>query len=540
MTIYDRSDMNKENSGQHGRNRVYALVYGTVCLLLFALLFHSIYLHLFETWHGEDYSYCWFVPLIFLYLLWDKRTELRSVPAVPSWSGLVPLVVGVAFYWLGELGGEFYIIYIGSWLVLIGFVWTYTGWSTVKIVAIPLWFLIAMFPFPGFITNNLTLQLKLISSKLGVVLMQWCGLTAYREGNVIDLGFTRLQVVDACSGLRFFFPLIIMGILLAYYYKGAIWKKILLILSAIPISVVTNGMRIATVGILYQFWGPAAAEGLFHDFSGWFIFMCSLGLLLLEMWVLNKIFRESKEQGAGTQDSKYRSQKSKSRSQDKDAGPVITKTPFLSGQFAAAAFLMIVSIALSHTIDFREKIPSSRPFAQFPLRISNWQGVKTTMEKIYLDELKFDDYVMVDYKDSQGKMISFYTAYFGSQTKGGSIHSPASCLPGSGWLFEESDDVSFPLKNGAGSMRVNRAYMQKGGVRELTYYWFPQHGRILTNLFQLKMYTFWNALTSRRTDGALVRLITPVYESERLPDAEARLQGFTREISPVLATFLPK
>jgi exosortase D (VPLPA-CTERM-specific) len=514
------------------------LVYGTGCLFLYTLLFYSAYQHLFEEWQGEDYNYCWFVPLIFLYLLWEKRTALRPVPAVPSWGGLVPLVLGIALYWLGELGGEFYTIYIGSWFVLIGLAWAYTGWNKLKIAAIPFCFLIAMFPFPRFITNNLTLELKLISSKLGVVLMQWCGLAAYREGNVIDLGFTRLQVVDACSGLRYFFPLIIMGLLLAYYYKAALWKKVLLVLSAIPISVFTNGLRIASVGILYQFWGPAAAEGLFHDFSGWFIFMCSLGLLLLEMWVLKKIFPSPVSEEM--QDSVIR--RSENAAQPVPAPPqaVSARHRFLPAQFIVSAILLVVSILLAHGVDFREKVPSSRPFDQFPLRIFDWQGVRTTMEKEYLDALKFDDYVMVDYKDPQGKMVSFYTAYFGSQTKGGSIHSPASCLPGGGWVFEESGDVTFPLKNGAGSMRVNRAYMQKGGTRELTYYWFPQRGRIVTNLFQLKLYTFWNALTSRRTDGALVRVITPVYESEQLADADTRLQGFTREMTPVLATFLPK
>ena len=535
MSSFNATDKNAERLGS---NLVQPLAYGAVCLLLFALLFHSAYQHLFFEWEGEDYNYCFFVPLIFLYMLWEKRSALRLAPAIPSWSGLVPLALGIALYWLGELGGEFYTMHIGSWLVLIGFVWTYTGWSKLKIAAIPFCFLITMFPFPAFINNNLTLELKLISSKLGVVLMQWCGLTAYREGNVIDLGFTKLQVVDACSGLRYFFPLIMMGILLAYYYKASLWKKLLLVFSAIPISVVTNGLRIASVGILYQFWGPAAAEGLFHDFSGWFIFMCSLGLLLLEMALLNKFFPSPVSEEM--RDSAI--QQSAKAAQSVPAAPfaVSARHRFLPPQFIVLAILLIFSILLAHGIDFREKVPASRPFAQFPLRISNWQGVRTTMEKIYLNELKFDDYVMVDYKDPQGKTVSFYTAYFGSQTKGGSIHSPASCLPGSGWVFEESGDVTFPLKDGAGSMRVNRAYMQKVGVKELTYYWFPQRGRIVTNLFQLKLYTFWNALTSHRTDGALVRVITPVYESEQLADAEARLQGFTREMSPVLSTFLPK
>lgn len=538
MTGNVATEMNEKKAGRHGGSLVQALVYGIGCLLLFALLFQSAYQHLFAEWQGEDYNYCWFVPIISIYLLWEKRTAWRSVPAALTWTGLAPLVLGIALYWLGELGGEFYTVYFGSWLVFVGFVWTYTGWNKLKIAAMPLCFLITMFPFPKFITNNLTLELKLLSSKLGVVLMQLCGLTAYREGNIIDLGFTRLQVVDACSGLRYFFPLIIMGMLLAYYYKAALWKKVLLVFSAIPVSVVTNGLRIASVGILYQFWGPAAAEGLFHDFSGWFIFMCSLGLLLLEMLILNKIFpspapEKMRAPAIGRSENA-------AQSVPVDPRAISARHRFLPAQFIVLAVLLMASILLSHNVDFREKIPSSRPFDQFPLQISNWQGVRTTMEKEYLDELKFDDYVMVDYKDPQGKMVSFYTAYFGSQTKGGSIHSPASCLPGGGWVFEDSGDVTFPLKNGAGSMRVSRAYMQKGGGKELTYYWFPQRGRIVTNLFQLKLYTFWNALTSRRTDGALVRVITPVYESEQLIDADARLQGFTREMTPVLATFLPK
>jgi EpsI family protein len=263
-----------------------------------------------------------------------------------------------------------------------------------------------------------------------------------------------------------------------------------------------------------------------------------MGLLLLEMVILNKIFPPPGSERV----SAFAIWRSENAAQSVTAAPiaVFERRRFLPPQFIVSAILLILSIFLAHNVNFREKIPSSRPFNQFPLRVSNWEGVRTTMEKIYLDELKFDDYVMVDYKDPKGKTVSFYTAYFGSQSKGGSIHSPASCLPGSGWVFEESGDVTFPLKDGAGSIRVNRAYMQKGGSKELTYYWFPQRGRIVTNLFQLKLYTFWNALTSRRTDGALVRVITPVYESEQLADAEARLQGFTREMTPVLATFLPQ
>jgi len=503
-------------------------------IILLAAAYYSTFTWLVTMdWVREDYSSSCLVPLIVGYLIWEKRRMLTAMESKPTWKGIILVTAGIILFGLGELAGEFFTLYISFWLVLVGLVWTHCGTEKLRELLFPLVFLLAMFPLPNFINSTVTLKLKLLSSRLGVDMIQLCGMSAYREGNVIDLGFTKLQVVDACSGLRYFIPLIVLSLLLAYYFRARSWKKIVLVLSAIPISVITNGMRIASVGILYKYWGPMVAEGFFHNFSGWFIFMFSLGLLLLEMQVLKKIGRQ---RTTNSEQLIANYEKSEIRKQNSELG--LTAFPFTKS--AVAAILMIAAIFVSYSIDYHEKVPASRPFAEFPLRVANWQGVRNTMEKIYLDELKFDDYVMIDYNDPQRKTVSFYTAYFGSQTKGGSIHSPASCLPGGGWVFEESGDASFPLKDGAGEMRVSRAYMQKDGVRELTYYWFPQHGRILTNLYELKLNTFWEALTERRTDGALVRVITPVYETERLADAEARLQGFTREICPVLAMFLPK
>ena len=109
---------------------------------------------------------------------------------------------------------------------------------------------------------------------------------------------------------------------------------------------------------------------------------------------------------------------------------------------------------------------------------------------------------------------------------------------------KKGTDSYFPTVNRNQSpfslMKVNRAFMEKGGSRQLVYFWFPQRGRILTSLYQVKLYGFWDALIRQRTDGALLRLITPVYPNEQLPDAEKRLQGFTREIVPVLDGFIPK
>lgn len=515
-------------SGNNDRSGLFPALtlYAVVCLLLFALLFHSSYQWLILWWQGEDYNYCFFVPLIVLYLLWEKRAELRSFPISPSWIGIAPLFFGIALFWLGELAGEYYTIYIGSWFVLIGCVWTAAGWRWLKLAAFPLIFLISMFPFPNFINLNLTLRLKLISSKLAVIMLQLCGMSIHREGNVIDLGGTLLQVVDACSGIRYFYPLIVLSILMAYYFRVPFWKKALLVLSTAPVSVVSNALRIASTAVLCRFWGEEFALGFFHDFSGWFIFMCSLGMLLLEMRLLKTLLPGHMRE----KPMRY-------------IAPASIRTfgikSFLP-YFLVVTLLLATNVILSHGVDFRHKTPLHKPLAGFPLQMSDWRGKVVEMDKSERNVLKFDDYIMIHYVDRQGKIIDFYTVYYGSQVKGESIHSPASCFPGNGWVFEESGVAAIPLGKEKGELRVRRAIAENVGERELVYYWFPQRGRILTDLYQLKFYVFWDALTRRRTDGAMVRIITPLYASERTADAEARLQGFAKEIASELEQFLPR
>ena len=200
---------------------------------------------------------------------------------------------------------------------------------------------------------------------------------------------------------------------------------------------------------------------------------------------------------------------------------------------------MALTLGISQGVEFREKIPSSRPFSQFPLTVGAWEGNRQHMEQKFITELDLSDYTMIDFK-SDGKNVDFYVAYYESQRKGESIHSPETCLPAGGWIFRQSGRATVPLPVAGKSIKVNRAFIEKSGYRQLSYFWFPARGRILTNAYEMKLYTFWDALTRQRTDGALVRLITPVLQGEQVEHAEARLQGFTREIVPVLDEFIPK
>lgn len=499
------------------------ILYAAYPVLFLAVYFQAFKWLIMKDWPREDYSHCFLIPLVIIYILWTERQRITSVPSSPSWLGLAAFVPGLALYWLGELGGEFYSVYMSFWLVLIGVLWMHFGFQRIKALSFPLLLVLTMFPLPYFLNTKALFQLKLISTRLGVKLLHLYGMSAYSEGNIIDLGSTQLQVVDACSGLRYVLPLLVLSLILSHFVKAHFWKRVALVISSIPMAIIVNSLRISLTGILHGIYGARVAEEFFHGFSGWLIFVITMPFLLLEMWFLKKLPpQEPPDTGL-------------------PAEPGIPEARPESRKFApqyVAVIILALTAALSYGIDFREKVPMKKSFRQFPLSIGEWSGVSKAMPQEFLKELDLSDYVLADYRNRQNREVNFYIAYYQSQSKGESIHSPDTCLPAGGWLFREADLASIELRSGA-SLPVKRAYIEKSGARELSFYWFPMRGRNLVTPYQMKFYNFWDALTRHRTDGALVRVITPVYRDEKIEDTEARLQAFTREIAPILDEFIP-
>lgn len=274
-----------------------ASIYG----LLLLSVYHSALLWLVTSdWSREAYSYCYLIPFVVLYLIWDKRGDLASIPSAPSWKGLVPIVLGLLLFWPGELGGEYLTLYISFWLVIVGICWMHLGWQKFKTIAFALVFMLTMFPIPQFLYNKVSLKLQLISSQLGVAMIKLCGMPAYREGNIIDLGFTQLQVVDACSGLHSLISLIILCLLMAYFFKAHFWKRAVLLISSIPLAIFANSTRIALTAILSKYFGTEVAQGFFHGFSGWLIFVFCIPILLIEMKILEKLPPISNDEAQGS------------------------------------------------------------------------------------------------------------------------------------------------------------------------------------------------------------------------------------------------
>jgi exosortase D (VPLPA-CTERM-specific) len=518
------------------------LAAGALALAAVLLLFQNTFSYLYETWHREEYSHGFLIPLITGWLLWQRRGQLAQEQFRPSWAGVLVVVLGLVVYFLGTVASITTVDTYALVIVLLGAALALMGWPAFRIVLVPLALLFLMNPIPNFFYNNLSSQLQLISSQLGVAFMRLFGVSVFLEGNVIDLGSYKLQVAEACSGLRYLFPLMTLGVLTAYLFKGRTWMRWVVFLSTIPITVFMNSLRIGIIGILVDRYGIAQAEGFLHQAEGWVIFIACFLVLLAELWLLLRLSGDRRALR-----ELFTAEPAVAR---RDAP--VARSRELGVPATVALVLLLAAVVPARALPKRvEDRPARADFTQFPLRVAAWQGRRQQLEPVYLDALKLDDYVLADYINAssadtvqsaaaRGSPVNLYVAYYASQRTGQAAHSPRSCLPGGGWRITEfaPHEIGGVRSDGA-PLRVNRVIVQQGSDRQLVYYWFQERGRDITNEYAVKWYLLRDALVRNRTDGALVRLITPLRENEPASAGDARMAQFAAGVVPLLHDYLP-
>ena len=485
----------------------------------------------------EEYSYGYLIPAVSAFLIWQKSQTLRTLPLAGSWTGMVLVTVAIALGIVGQLSAIRLFSQYGFLVALLGLSVCFLGWRGTRVIGAPLAILFFMVPLPQFVLRELSQQLQLVSSEIGVAMIRAFGISVFLEGNVIDLGGYKLQIVEACSGLRYLFPLLVLGSLAAYFFQGAWWKRVLIVVSTVPLTILINSLRIAIIGWTVEHWGSAMAEGLLHDFEGWFMFMICVALLVAEMAVLAR---------TGSRPASLRAVFGLDFPEPVAAGtPRRART--LPSPMVVGVLVLAVVGALTWWKPSREPVhPARTPFALFPMTLpGGWSGRLDRLDSDVVAALAVDDYLLADYARPGQPPVNLYSAYYDSQSGGASTHSPRTCIPGDGWKIVELAEtpVRFSAEQGgAGSTRVlevNRAVIQKGEQRQLVYYWFSQRGRSLTDEFAVKWYILHDAVTLDRSDGALVRLVTPVVRGEAVADADRRLAGFLGSFQPQLARHVP-
>jgi exosortase len=247
--------------------------------------------HLVRQWNNDaDMGHGFFVPIVAGFIVWQKREELMALKTKPNWWGLVLVIWGGIQLTIATLGTELFTARIAFLMTLIGVIWTLCGVPMLKKLAFPLLLLFFMVPIPAVIYNTITFKLQLLASHLAEDALTLLNVPVAREGNVLELPNQKLQVVEACSGIRSLLSLTFLSLVYGYFFEKRTWVRWVLFLSTIPIAIVANGSRVTITGLMTQI-KAELAEGFFHEAQGWVIFMVGLGLLIVWHQMINRTTR---------------------------------------------------------------------------------------------------------------------------------------------------------------------------------------------------------------------------------------------------------
>ena len=486
-----------------------------------------------DAWATPEYSHGPLIPIIssYLFLREMRRVPPTTQPITDRWPGFYIILFSVVLATIGNISRIPDIVTYGLIIWIWGFVLLCYGARRGVFFWTAVLHLVFMLPLPNFLYWPLSIQLQFISSEVGVAVIRALGIPVFLDGNIIDLGVYKLQVAEACSGLRYLFPVMSFSYIFAVLYKGPTWHKVVLLLSAAPITVLMNSFRIGMIGVLVNEYGIGQAEGFLHAFEGWVIFGACITILFL-MAVAMQRLTPNPMPLADTIDLDF----------SNINGQIRRALHILPSRALIAAFVMLslVSLAMYAVPNKPAVFPDRQPFSIVPKYIGEWEGQRQYLDPQIERVLGADDFLTMVYSHPEyDAPVDFFVAYYDKLTEGEGVHSPEVCIPAGGWEMSKIRSDSVDVGLDTGPITMNRAVIQKGYERQLVYYWFEQRGRRITNDFAAKAYAIWDAATTGRFDGGLVRVITPIRANETEARAEERLRAYLSTAMPLLHDYVP-
>lgn len=234
-----------------------------------------------DWWQIPDFSHGFLVPVFSAYLVWTKRKALAETAASPSWTGVAVVATGLLVLLTGVYGAEMFLSRVSLVVLLAGLALCFGGRQFLNELRFPLLVLLLAIPIPAILFSQITFPLQLLASKLASDLLPLFGVPILREGNVIQLPSMSLEVAEACSGIRSLMSLFTLSVFFGYFMEKSVIRRTVLALASIPIAIAANAVRIFGTGMCVQYWNPDKAQGFFHEFSGWVMFIVSFGCLFI-------------------------------------------------------------------------------------------------------------------------------------------------------------------------------------------------------------------------------------------------------------------
>jgi exosortase D (VPLPA-CTERM-specific) len=365
-----------------------------------------------------------------------------------------------------------------------------------------------------------------VSTGVGEFILRLLGVSVFVEGNIIDLGIIQLQVVEACSGLRYILPLLALGVVFVYIFEHIRWKQIVLVVSTIPTAILSNALRIAITGYLAQNYNLGLAEGFFHGFSGWLIFIFALFMMFNFYLILRFLFPNSPRQNGLVLSLKSQL-------------PVSKPIHHTIAVFIASGVLLAVG-TLSYATAALPPLKIDKGLTNFPLQFDGWQGRLEDIDSRIIALSGAEDAFNGIYRSLIGKIVSLYIGYRGSPFTESEnfFHSPNVCLPSIGWKTLDSENHTITGIAGFGTIVVRKMVIEKMGYRQLVFYWFQTKSHVSSDVNINRLHLTLHALNRDNTHDLFIRPITLLGPDENVAEAEKRLDQFVRDLMDTLLNFL--
>lgn len=493
-----------------------------LALVFWVAIFWSDFPVLVQFWNGEDYSHCYLIVPIIIYLVWNNRGRIAESAGGGGFFGYLLLLLSILFLFIGRFGSLRYFVNLSMWTSFCGITLVALGQRSFRALWLPMLIGVFAIPFPAFIDRLASFRLRLISSYLSEQALRLLNIPVFREGNVIDLGSIQLQVVDACSGLRYLWPSILMALLVGWFFLKSPWKRIVLLLASIPVTILSNAFRIALTGILTKFIDPALAEGFFHDFSGWLVYVLSLGIL----WGITMLLTSERDKSSGGETRQIN---------------VVRFNAGLPGVWKGAVVLVLLAALWTGPFFLKQQqyTPHRKRFIGLPMQVDQWQGKYSKLSEPVLKGLGLDDYMNGQFTHAGERSdIWVLVSWYAHQTVEHAAHAPTSCLLGGGWDML-SKRVLPPVSSGR-AFPVTQMVLGKGSQKLISNFWLLQRGRVVTSEWLNKWYLVQDALLKQRTDGALVRIEMAVPPGETVEQVQETLNHFAASLRQELSPYLPE
>lgn len=505
-----------------GRLNIGLFLIGIVLALVF--LYANAFSWLFDVWmNSKEYSHGFLVPFIALFLVWIKRKHLATLDPKPClMAGGIFLFFAGLLVVVGRAGGMALAESISFLVMLPGIVLFIWGWSSLKALAMPMFYLNFMIPWTEEIISRIHWPFQILSANLGVLLLNCFGYAVFQDEKFIYLPTITLEVARECSGVRFLTSVIAIGIPLVYITQRNWWRGAAVISASVVITILTNGIRVSLAGVMASLYGQEMVHGPYHIMQGWFVAQVGIIALFICNWGIGKIPSKT--------DNVIYTRWMLNTDLCDDSNP---RKPANYRQFSLLLIFITCIGAYIHLLASPLPKPLKQELLKFPTSIGKWQGVNSPwiMGETFFPGVEVE--LTRTYRNHNGTEVHLYIGYFEFQRQGKSIVNYRD-RP----LWERVSVIRSGL-TGDSPLLVNHSLPTIGRTSYEALFWYRFPSGETTGRYRTKAKGVLDALVHRRNNGAVILLAMPINTIDEKTMALDELMTFIHDVAPVLHDYIP-